>query len=278
MANQSHPEPHRYGSSLPGRSSGAGWWRRLFAAPEPVVTPPPVIPREPVHLRRDAPGPLVVPARGDAFDFQVHPSYTWTARRMTQEELRYRVDGYLTWAGWVVRDQVVDIAREYAPHQSHEMEHALNVHLAGRQWPDRGETPRFSVRVRVSPDDRVRERLQPYWQERIKLECEHELAKLRTQYARELTRQWREVLVSLDDDPVTSHAARLTGDRFAEVFARYVDERRAADPELVEHLRSALRGHGDLGMGPSEYTEAWDVALRSYERQQGLSPVEEALT
>ena len=61
------------------------------------------------------------------------------------------------------------------------------------------------------------------------------------------------MLQSLEDDPVTAHAARLTGEQFAEVFRRYVQERRETVPDLVELLREAVRGarrprHGAVGV------------------------------
>ncbi|MDG4830497.1 hypothetical protein O7627_14440 [Solwaraspora sp. WMMD1047] len=78
------------------------------------------------------------------------------------------------------------------------------------------------------------------------------------------------MLRGLEQDPETSYAARLTGKRFAQVFGEYVRDRQRVVPDLVTLLQSALKGHGELGMGPSEYTEAWDVALRTYQRQHGM--------
>ncbi|MFI5927859.1 hypothetical protein ACIA3K_17960 [Micromonospora sp. NPDC051543] len=248
------------------------WWHAFFPPTEPPLPPAPPAPIVPatVTFRQDVPAPILVPAKGDAYDFRLHAVYNWTAQNMTYEELRFRAERYLGWAGGIVRERAVDLAREHEPHRSHDLERALNSLLGGQRWPREG-SPHFGVLVRVSPDERVRERLRPYWEDRIRLECDHELQKIRAAQADELTRRWCAVLQNLEDDPVTSHAARLTGEQFAEVFGRYVQERREAVPDLVKLLREAVRGHGDLGMGPSEYTEAWDVALRTYERQHGLS-------
>ncbi|MBO4208372.1 hypothetical protein GSF22_20515 [Micromonospora echinofusca] len=224
-------------------------------------------------LRRVPAEPIVVPALGEAFDFRIHAIYDWTGQQIRQEELRYRVDLHnMTWAVGVVRELSAAIARGYEPHRSQELEEKLNDCFREQRWPRaaRPGQPQFTVRVWVRPDERVRERLRPYWEQRIALECEHELSKLRTEFADDLTRRWRDVLQSLEQDPVTLHAARLTGERFAEVFGQYVTERRQAVPELVTLLTQAVRGHGDLALGPSEYTEAWDVALRTYRRQYGL--------
>lgn len=252
------------------------WWRDLsrpiepeVIIAEPIPVPPPRLPD--LRIRQEAPEPVLVPARGEAFDFRIHPSYTWTAKDMPYEEFRQRVEGYLGWASGVVRDQSADLARRHDPHRSHQLERVLNDHFAGEFWPRSGDGPRFTVQVRVLPDQRIRDRLRPYWEERISLECAHELATLRTRQAEQLTNSWREVLRSLDGDPVTRHAARLTEKQFAQVFGEYADELRRATPELVTLLREAVKGHHDLGLGPSEYTEAWDAAIRTHERQHGLA-------
>ncbi|MCX4385351.1 hypothetical protein OG777_00215 [Micromonospora peucetia] len=269
-----HPTgPPTTGASVPSQPERRRWWHAFLPPAEPVTLFPPPAPPVPstVTFRHDVPQPILVPAWGDAFDFRLHAVYTWTAQNMAYEELRLRAERHLAWAGGIVRDRAVDLARQYEPHRSHDLERALNDRLTGQRWPREGSQPHFWVQVRVSPDERVRERLRPYWEERIKLECDHELQKIRAQQADELTRRWCTVLQSLEDDPVTAHAARLTGEQFAEVFRRYVQERRETVPDLVALLREAVRGHGDLGMGPSEYTEAWDAAIRTYERRHGLS-------
>ncbi|XTZ18066.1 hypothetical protein ACQSSU_12195 [Micromonospora echinospora] len=249
------------------------WWREAGqpVIPEPIVPPPARSPLADLVLRRDAPEPVLVPAKGDAFDFRVHPAYTWTGRGASYGEFRERVTGHLGWAAGIVRDQAADLARQHEPHRSHDLERTLNGHLTGQVWPRTGDAPRFTVQVRVLPDQRIRDRLRPYWEERIRLECEHELATLRTRQAEALTGRWREVLSRLEDDPVTRHAARLTEKQFAQVFGEYADERRRVPMELAELLRDALKGHHDLGLGPSEYTEAWDAAIRAHQRQYGLS-------
>ncbi|RGC66031.1 hypothetical protein C5N14_26040 [Micromonospora sp. MW-13] len=267
-----HPDANR-GTRLsaPSQLEHRRWWHTLFPPVEPalVASPPPLTPPT-VSFRQDVPQPILVPAKGDAFDFRLHVVYLWRAQHMTFEELRFRAERYLGWAGGIVRERAVDLAREHEPHRSHELERALNNRLVGQRWPRDESLPHFGVQVRVSPDERVRERLRPYWEERIKLECDHELQKIRARQADDLTRRWCAVLQALEDDPVTAHAARLTGEQFAEVFRRYVEERRGTVPELVTLLREAVRGHNDLGLGPSEYTQAWDAALRSYERQHGF--------
>ncbi|WBB89786.1 hypothetical protein [Verrucosispora sp. WMMC514] len=246
------------------------WWQTVFSPASDLTPPAPVTPPR-ITFRQDVPQPLLVPAKGDAFDFNVHVVYFWTATNMSFDELRMRAEALLPWAGGIVRERSIDLAREHEPHRAHDLERALNNLLTGQRWPQEAHLPQFTVRLRVSPDERVRERLRPYWEQRIKLECDHELEKIRARQADDLTRRWAAVLQSLQDDPVTAHAARLTGEQFAEVFHRYVEERRDIVPNLVDLLREAVKGHGDLGLGPSEYTQAWDVALRTYERQQGLA-------
>ncbi|MGC5032042.1 hypothetical protein [Micromonospora sp. DT229] len=248
------------------------WWHAIFPPTAvPAPPPPPAVAPARVTFRQEVPQPLLVPAKGDAFDFNLHVVYLWTATGMTFDALRLRAEALLPWACGIVRERAVDLAREHEPHRAHALERALNDLLGQQRWPQEGHLPQFSVRIRVSPDERVRERLRPYWEQRIALECEHELEKIRTWQADDLTRRWAAVLQNLQDDPVTAYAARLTGQQFAEVFHHYIAERRDIVPGLVELLREAVKGHGDLGLGPSEYTQAWDVALRTYERQQGLA-------
>ncbi|MFF0722973.1 hypothetical protein [Verrucosispora sp. NA02020] len=254
------------------RQPERSWWQRIFSpmpvAPVPVPRPAPVR----VTFRQDVPRPMLVPAKGDAFDFCLYVAYLWTASNMPFEELQMRAEGLLPWARSIVRERVIDLAREYEPHRAHDLERALNNVLMHQRWPqEQGQLPQFGVRIRVSPEDRVRERLRPYWEERIRLECDHELQKIRARQADELTRRWGTVLRDLEDDPVTAHAAALAGEQFADIFRRYVEERRGSVPDLVRLLREAVKGHSDLALGPSEYTQAWDLALRTYERQHGLS-------
>ncbi|MEV0004828.1 hypothetical protein AB0H28_21450 [Micromonospora sp. NPDC050980] len=264
------PNTSPSGSAHPERRR---WWHAIFPPASSLLATAPPVPTPPVTVsfRQEVPQPVLAPAKGDAFDFRLHPVFVWTAQHMTSEHLRLRAEGYLPWAGGILREEAVGLSRQHEPHRSHELEQALNARLTGRRWPREGTTPFFTVQVRVSPDERVRERLRPYWEDRIRLECDHELQKIRARQADELTRRWCEVLQNLEDDPVTAHAARLTGEQFAEVFRRYVAERRETVPELVELLREAVRGHNDLNMGPSEYTQAWDTALRTYEQQHGLA-------
>ncbi|MEO3747540.1 hypothetical protein [Plantactinospora sp. B5E13] len=262
--------------SRTGHRPRASWWERLFGTPEPqFVTPPPSPPPvlEVVTLRREIREPFTVPALGDAFDFQIHPVMTWSAKEMAFDELRHLVDRWTPWACGVVREVAAIPARGFAPHRAYDLERLLNAQFEGQSWPRgaEGSAPRFVAQVRVAPDPRVRERLRPYWEERIRLECDHELDKLRSDQADRMTRRWREVLANLEHDPVTSHAARLTGERFAQVFGEFVSERKRAVPDLIELLEMALKGHSDLQMGPSEYTEAWDLALQTYRQQHGLA-------
>ncbi|WP_434743755.1 hypothetical protein [Micromonospora sp. SH-82] len=190
---------------------------------------------------------------------------------MSVDQLQVRARLHLPWAGSIVQEQATDLACGHDPHHAQDLERALNDHLAGRRWPHSDALLGFTALVRVSPDERIRERLRPYWEERIELEYKHELQKIRVEQANELTRCWSAVFRGLEDLPVTAHAAWLTSEDFAEVFGRYLTERRGTVPELVSLLREAVRGHNDLGLGPSEYTQAWDAALRSYEERHGLT-------
>ena len=164
-------------------------------APLPPAPPPPVVPTT-ATFRQEAPGPILVPAKGDAFDFRLHVVYNWTAQNMTYEELRFRAERYLGWAAGIVRERAVGLAREHEPHRSHDLERALNGRLGGQRWPREGAVPHFSVLIRVSPDERVRERLRPYREigsgSSVITSCRRS-----GRPADELTRRWCAVLQNL---------------------------------------------------------------------------------
>ena len=75
-------------------------------------------------------------------------------------------------------------------------------------------------------------------------------------------------------DPRAAFAARLSEQEFARVFGDFVGTRRKAVEELLDLLKVAVKGHTDVGLGPSEFTTAWDEAIKAFQRQYGLRPTE----
>jgi hypothetical protein len=148
MSTQPSGNPH-VRHSVP-RQAERRWWHSIFP-PSPV--PLPAAPSR-VTFRQDVPQPLLVPARGDAFDFRLHAVYVWTASNMSFEELRVRAEGLLPWAGGIVRERAVDLAREHEPHRAHDLERALNNLLMHQRWPQDPNLPQFGVHLRVSPSYR----------------------------------------------------------------------------------------------------------------------------
>jgi hypothetical protein len=68
---------------------------------------------------------------------------------------------------------------------------------------------------------------------------------------------------------LTAHAAQLTEDRFADVFGNMLATRGEAADKLIGLLQNAISDHQKIGL--YEFTEAYDAALKSYEKQAGLA-------
>jgi hypothetical protein len=226
----------------------------------------------PLTLTRETVDPILLPARGDAFDFQLHAVFTWHSRSISMEELAYWAEQLADRATRTLFDRVADTAREYPPHEARRLEARLRSDLGDSYFhcTHDGVSLRFQVRVRVDPDERVREKLRPFWEQRIKMECQQELDLLRVKLVDELTHEWSVILKKLEEDPSTPHAARLSEEQFASVFGDFVTERRRVVQEITDLLQDAVTRHGTLGLGPSEYTKAWDDALKAFRRKYGL--------
>lgn len=242
--------------------------RAFFGTPPPP--PPSVQPQHgPLTLTRETIDPILLPAQGDAFDFQMHAVFTWHSRSISMDELAYWADHLADRARRTLFDRVADIAREYPPHEARRLEGRLRSHLGDNYFhcAHDGMSLRFQVRVRVDPDERVRERLRPFWEQRIAMECQQELDLLRVKLVDELTHEWSAILKKLEEDPSTPHAARLSEEQFASVFGDFVTERKRVVVEITDLLKEAVNRHGTLGLAPSDYTKAWDEALNAFRRK-----------
>lgn len=247
----------------------ANW---LFGPVEPPPEPEEEEPPGALSRRKDVLDPIEVPALGDAFNFRIGGVFTWYSEGLTPDQLEYWMSRYTPRARRTLREATADVARTYGPHQASELQDELNQSLAAKSWSqtEDGVTLRYTVRVRVDPDERVREQLRPFWEKRIQMEAEHELGKRRADLVDELTQKWSTILERLEEDPHNRHAARLSEEEFARVLGDFVTERREGIRQIIDLLRDAVNRHGTLDLGPSEYTRAWDAALRSFQRQYGV--------
>ena len=220
--------------------------------------------------------PLRLLAGGDAYAFKIFPTYEWRGRAAGREDLEDRVQPFMGRARRTVVHVLRPIARSFHPHKARDLEAAVNKRTDDewRRFSEAGRDYWYTFSIRAEPDDAVQEQLRPYWEARIKAECEHELSLQRARQADRLTREWSTVFDSLEQDPRAADAAKLSGEEFAAVFGSFVGNRRQAVRDLLSLLRDAVNGHSEAKLGPSEYTEAWDRALRAFQKQYGLEVTE----
>ena len=221
-------------------------------------------PEEPVRLLAD----------GDAFQFRVYPTFEWRGLAQSRDDLVAATSPLMGRARRTLANVLRPMARSFEPHRAREFETAANKRADGQSWTihDEGRGYSLGFTVTVQPDELVQEQLRPYWEARIKSECDHKLGLQRARQVDQLTRQWSIILDQLEQDPRTLHAAQLSEADFARVFGMFVDGRRKEVHDLLDLLRNAVNAHGDVGLGPSEFTRAWDQALKMYQRRHGFQP------
>ncbi|MFI7070153.1 hypothetical protein [Micromonospora sediminicola] len=156
------------------------WWTEEPATPVTTVD-------------RRFPEPLVVPAQGQVYVFLVRVTFTWSSETARPELFGWYVDYFQPQATQRLHRLAVRCSVEVPPHRPRELHAALAAALAEDDPPPwtyaRGEvTFTCEPDVTVHLDERVRRLLQPYWEQRIALECERDLARRRTDYARERDR------------------------------------------------------------------------------------------
>jgi hypothetical protein len=250
-------------------------FRRLFSPYDELPLPPlPDNPAAEVSFRQEPRDPVLAMGAGDAFDFEVYPTFVWHARLPAVEDLEVRAGAFRARALRTVENFVRPIARTHPPHRACALESDINAQADGKRWrfDSDGTALRLAFTVRIVPEERVREQLRPFQEQRIRMDCEHELGIQRARQVEELTRHWSAILDKLDQDPRTMHAAMLSEADFAHVFGDFVKGRQQGLRDLLDLLRVAVKGHGDIGLGPSEFTRAWDEALKAFQRQHGLHP------
>ncbi|MEV0131185.1 hypothetical protein AB0H83_22300 [Dactylosporangium sp. NPDC050688] len=257
-------------------ASGKARFRRFFTEwwqPTTVVTPPPDVEAALVDCRPTA--PIALAAKGDAFDFSVRPTFTWRARRMTRARFEELVDAFTPDVLDALRLRTERVARTFEPHRSEHLEQELNGRLAAKDWVMGPLDERLTCRpeVFVLPDPRVRESMQPYWQQQIRMQTEHELAMRRAELIRERTQAWSRVMRTLERDPRSRHAASLVEhEGFAEVFTAMTQGRKDELLRLIDLLEKAGRSYNGIGL--YEYAEGLDAALAEYRKRAGMDEEE----
>ena len=261
-----------FDASLDGGQPGLfRWFRDLLASAGAPGSVPEESERE-LTCRCEPETPLRLLGGGDAFEFMVFPTYEWRGKARDRDELIEWTTSLRGRASRCAAHVLRPIARTFEPHQARDFEIAANQRTNDEWWTIRSEGHAYGLgfSVRVEPDERVQEQMRPYWEARIKAECDHQLGLQRARQVDELTRHWSLILDRLEKDPRTIHAAMLSEKEFATVFSTFVSGRQKEVRDLLDLLRTAVNTHGDVGLGPSEYTRAWDRALKAFQRQHGL--------
>jgi hypothetical protein len=227
-------------------------WRALVRAlsgpsepePELVVTPPPPPPGTLMERRRLS-APLVVPARGYTFSFNVHAAFVWTSHGIDRESLSELTHYFMPFAVRTLTALAARHARDIRPHRAHDLEVEIQDVLEKQGlWRFRRDDVEITCRphVWVKLDDRVRQAVEPYWEQLIRLDCEYDVQMRRAEYAETLSGQWKAMLTDLMDSPFADGAAELTEKQLSEVVQKIVAERRAAAAKLEDLLAERIRG------------------------------------
>lgn len=216
-------------------------WRafvRALSPPEPPpspVSPTPAPPPPQVRIRRTLQTPMVVPASGYVFTFRVHATFHWSAEGLYQEQLSSLADALAPYPVRRLKALAARHARNHAPHRAREMEQELQQTLTeGGPWPFTWRGVKATCRpfVSVELDEQVKEAIRPYWEQLIRLDCEHDVRVRRAEYTERLSRQWTEILTDLLGSPAAAGAAEMTEKELAEVVGRIVAEQRMAAEKL----------------------------------------------
>lgn len=249
------------------------FWRWLLdvlrgpeVMPEPVLppaSPPP--PQGRLSERRDLTSPLVVPASGYIFNFNVHAAFVWTSNGLPRELLSGLVQHFMPYAARELKALAAGRARHYPPHRARELEVHLQELLAEKgSWRYTLDGAEVTCRPHawVQLDERVKQAVQPYWEQLIKLDCEHDVQMKRAEYAEQLSKQWMSILTDLVGSPLADGAAQLTEKELAVVVEKIIAERKAAAAKLDGLLEEKIR-EGDA----FDKVEHFEMLKERLERQ-----------
>ncbi|MFY1703050.1 hypothetical protein ACN28G_15105 [Micromonospora sp. WMMA1923] len=187
--------------------------------------------------------PIVVSARGHVFTFNIRAALVWSSDGISREVLNGSAQACTPYAVRALTRLAAARARNYPAHRARELEVELQRRLA-EDGPWRFE--RGSARLTCHPyvwvelDEGVKQAVRPYWEQLIKLDCEHDVDTMKAQYADRLSQHWLTVLEKLVDSPMAGGAARLTDEALAAVVQDLLAERHAADQRLDDLLVDRL--------------------------------------
>jgi hypothetical protein len=201
---------------------------------------------------------------GYVYHFIVHATFEWKADGMDSAALRTCARRWMPLAIRELRRCVAAKSRDFAPHRARALEVSVNQMLAeGGDWPF-GAAVTCRPRISVELDERVREQVRTYSEQRIRMDCEHEAGVRRADLADHLSRRWVKVLEGLLQSPVASGAARLTEQRLAEV----VDGLLVAQDNVTDLWEKILQ---DETLGSFERAKAHD-GLMDHLSMRGFKP------
>ncbi|MEV1132219.1 hypothetical protein [Agromyces sp. NPDC049794] len=197
--------------------------------------------------RREVSDPIIVPAQGHVFTFTVHAAFTWSARGLRPDLLAWFARYFTPQAVERLTHLAEELSRSTPPARAADLEVALQRTLRDQDpWRyERGDvvvTCRPDAWVRL--DERVRRTLQPYWERRVRLECQYEEYLRRARYAEQLTRRWASILDEVAESPGGAGSATVD-EEHRRVREHLRAEERSAAGWTAELLRQR-RGHQDL--------------------------------
>lgn len=252
-----------------GQRSRSGSQQQPQPAPMPQDTA-----IEPLTRRHDLNAPMVVPAEGCVFDFQVYASLFWTSDGgLHPGDFTRWAHHHAQGARRRLRHIVADLARNYPPHQAHDLETEINRTMAARPiWRFGCDGTDLTCRpqVRVQLDDQVRHIVRPFWERRITMECEHEIALRRAELAEQLSQRWLAVLEELAQRPLAGEAAALTEAELAAVVEKITTAHHEHDQRWY-NLMERLMGNSD-DLPPFERAETFDLLLDRLRHDHGRGP------
>ncbi|HEY2793888.1 MAG TPA: hypothetical protein VGJ28_16100 [Micromonosporaceae bacterium] len=263
----------------------AQWLRRMAdilapppPAPEPEPEPEapellPLLPPPPIGRlteRRWLQKPLLVPASGYVYTFKVNASFLWTGHDLERDVFASHIQAMMPFAVRDLAARVARRARNHLPHQAEALEVELQAMLSDAEVSkyvrhDDEITCRPSVWIEL--DDRVKQAIEPFWEQLIKLDCEHSLQKKRVANAEEISRQWLELITGLAGSPVADGAAQLTEEELSAVVKKIVEQRRAASDRYESLLKERLN-NGDA----FEQQETLEQLKKRLEREMEFPP------
>ncbi len=247
------------------------WVRRAWAAvagdgdpPSPeTTTQPPEQTGNHQEIQRFR--TIDAPAKGDVFNFEIQVTIIWHGEGVTRAQLKELVATQKSQIFWKLHRRVTEVARGFPPHEALELEQQLREQFAQSQNIDESVLVRWEAKFRVLPEERVRERLRPYWESRIELDSKHDLDLRQAEHVDKLTRRWSEVLEQLHGKRFSVEAAQLAQGEFAKIMKELKDQEEDLFKDLLALLRDAARGHSTLGL--YEYAQTYEKLIEEFGRR-----------